>query len=382
MSSTLKNVVNLFMILILGLVIGLALFWFFSSTGVYEKLRRGEVTLMTIQEALPVLYVADPDVGRKLRPLTKIHFRTASFDTTTITNRDGFTGRDYSLETNNYRVAIIGDSFVEAYGVDDRSRFPWVTERLVYEKTDGKLKLEVMGFGVSGWGTAHAYGAIKKYVLKYKPNEIWLAFLPTNDFGDNSPLLNGPPYGPTYVYKSAGSDEIIDIKFGYSDIPVALQKERERRYGADNIRDSRANWDYGHLPFYWSSEANPYWDMIEDHTMQTLKLIKELCVTEGIKLSLVYRTSPYDDPEEFNNFREKVADHLGRELPMSRELALSRFKAKVEALNIDFINTLDMMDAGIKRKADESDASAHLRTASFFSDILIERVAPQMLRKD
>jgi hypothetical protein len=55
--------------------------------------------------------------------LPKFIFRTASFDTTTITNRDGFTGRDYSLETNNYRVAIIGDSFVEAYGVDDRSRF-------------------------------------------------------------------------------------------------------------------------------------------------------------------------------------------------------------------------------------------------------------------
>src|SRR6185503_4558839 len=111
------------------------------------------------------------------------------------------------------------------------------------------------------WGTVQHYGAIRKYVLKYKPDEIWLMFLPTNETGDNTPLMNAPPNGPTFIYKSPDSSEIVDIKFGYPDVPAALEAERRRRYGKA-VDETWGNWNGGLLPYYWSPEINPQWELI------------------------------------------------------------------------------------------------------------------------
>ena len=387
MRSTVKAVANFFMILLLGLVIGLALFWAFTKTDFYDKMRRGQMPEITealiVQEAAPVLYYLDPDVGPMMPPNTKIHYRTPFFDTEVVTNSDGFTGRDYPLVTDNYRIAILGDSFVESYGVADTNRFPYVTERLVFEKTEGKLKAEVMGFGVSGWGNVHAYGAIRKYVLKYNPDEIWLGFLPSNDFGDNTPYMNGPPLGPTFVYKSANSDEIVDIKFGYPDIPAALTVERNRRYGEDLLRDTWLNWTYGLLPYFWSTESSLQWDLIEGHTMQTLGLIKRLCDEHNIKLSLIYRVTGYDQNQgNFDALKKSASEHLGRELSMERNIAIPRFKAKIEKMGIEFINTHNMPEPGITTKAEETDVPKHYRMADFFSNLIIEKLVSETIMQN
>jgi hypothetical protein len=138
-----KTLLKMLSVLVLGLAAGAALFWGFTKTPFYAKLKRQEVGV--IQEALPIVYITDPQVGPMLLPHTKIHYHTPYFDSTVITNAEGFTGRDYPLKTSNYRIAVMGDSAVEAYGVADTNRFTHLTEALVYSKTKGKLKVEVMG---------------------------------------------------------------------------------------------------------------------------------------------------------------------------------------------------------------------------------------------
>jgi hypothetical protein len=375
---TIKNLTKLFSISIIGLILGSGLFWIFSKTAYYQKITKGD--FLIVQEAVPVLYVVDQDVGPKLLPHTKIHYRTPYFDTTVVTNKDGFTGRDYPIQTSNYRIAIMGDSAVESYGVADTNRFPHQTEEMVYKKTKGQLKVEVMGFGVSGWGSVHQYGAIKKYVLKYKPNEIWIEFLPTNDFGDNTPLMNSPPLGPTFVYENASSNKIVDIKFGYPDIPDALNAERKRRYGEKNLSETWGLWASGLLPYYWSSEKNPIWDLIEDHTFQTFRLIKELCDKNKIKMTLVYRVTGYDhNKANFEEFKKDTAKFLKYNLSMEQELGLNRFRNKVESMGINFINTLEMKELGITTKAEETEVPKHQRMADFFSDKIIEKLGAKGL---
>jgi len=373
-----KTYLKLLSILALGLGAGVLVFWGFTKTEFYQKLTRGEALI--VQEALPVLYVTDPQVGPMMLPHTKIHFRTPLFDSTVITNSDGFTGRDYPLSTANYRIAIMGDSAVEAYGVADTNRFPHLTEALVYSKTGGKLKTEVMGFGVSGWGTVHQYGAIKKYVLKYKPDEIWLMFLTTNDTGDNTPLMNAPPNGPTFIYESPDSDEIVDVKFGYPDLPAALEAERQRRYGT-YLKDTWEKWSAGLLPYFWSPEHDPQWDLIMSHNLQTLKLTKKLCDDNHIKLVLVYRVNGYDQSKaNFDGYHKEASAFLKRDLPMEQELGVKRFRKQVEDLGIGFINMLEMKESGIATKQDEIENGKHYQQANFFSDKIIERLAARNMR--
>jgi hypothetical protein len=379
MKLNFKAILKFCIVFFMGLAIGLTLFFGLTYTDFYQKMKRGEALI--IQEALPVLYVTDPDVGLMMTPHTKIHFKTPYFDTTIVTNTDGFTGRDYPLKTDNYRIAVMGDSFVESYGVLDSNRFPHQTERLVYEKSEGKFKVEVMGFGASGWGQVHAYGAIKKYVLKYSPDEIWLTFLPTNDFGDNTPILQKPPQGPTFVYESPESNKIIDIKFGWPDIPADLWEKRKGRFGEKVLRGAWANWSNGLLPHYWATENDPHWDLIEDHTFQTLELIKKICDENGIKLSLVYRMSGYDQDElNFNNFKKDATKHIGRDIGMKFGHGKNRFKKKIEAMGINFIDTLNMKYV-ISRKAEEMDVNKHYSTANFFSEIILKNHGWQQTEK-
>ncbi len=360
-------------IVVLGLAAGLATFGLFTKTELYRKLVRQEALI--VQEAQPALYYTDPQVGPMMRPYTKIHYsQTGLYDTTVVTNADGFTGRDYPLEKTNYRIAVLGDSVVEAYAVADTNRFTALTESLVYRKSGGKLKVDMMGFGVSGWGTVHEYGAIRKYVLKYKPDEIWLMFLATNDIGDNTPLLNGPPNGPTFVYKSRNSDEIVDIAFGYPDLPDALEAERQRRYGA-YLKDTWNKWNDGLLPFFWSTERDPQWDLIMSHTLQTLRLAKKLCDENHIKLALVYRVNGYDQGGiTFDRYRKDVAGVLKRDLPMDSGLGVRRFRKQVEDMGIEFINTLGMKGVPITTKADEVEVAKHLALAEHLSDVIIRRL--------
>lgn len=367
-----RTALKILVVILAGLAAGGAAFWGFTKTGFYAKLKRQEAGV--VQEAVPIVYYVDPDVGPMLLPHAKIHFKTPYFDNSVVTNADGFTGRDYPLKTNNYRIAILGDSAVEAYGVPDTTRFTYVAEQLVFTKTQGRRKVEVMGFGVSGWGNVQHYGAVRKYVLKYKPDEIWVMFLPTNETGDNTPLMNAPPLGPTFIYKSPESDEITDIKFGYPDVPEALEAERQRRYGR-YLKDTWANWANGLLPYYWSPERNPQWDLVMSHTYQTLRLIKRLCDENGARMALVYRPTGYDrDDASFEKYRKDAAAFLKRDLPMDRGLAVTRFRSEVSAMGIDFIDMAGLKASGIKSKADESEAAKHLEWAHFFSDEIIRRL--------
>jgi len=360
--------------LVVGLAVGGAGFFIFSKTSLYAKWRQGAGPGI-IQEALPIVYYNDPDVGPMLLPRTKIHYKTPYFDTSVVTNREGFTGRDYPLSKSNYRIAILGDSAVEAYAVVDESRFPHVTESMVYKKTNGRLKVDVMGFGISGWGSVHHYAALRKYVLKYQPDEVWLEFLPTNDLGDNTPLMNGPPNGPTFIYRNAESNEIVDIRFGYPELPDALHDERKRRYG-EKVSDTWGKWHAGLQPYYWSPEINPHWELILDHTWQTLKLIKTLCDQAGVKkVAIVYRMTGYDNNKgELSAYQKEASAFLKHDLPMEQELGRRRFREKVTSLGFDFIDTHDMKASGINTRSDEIEPAKHANMADFFSDVIINRL--------
>jgi hypothetical protein len=346
-------------------------------TGLYKKFFLD--TQPIIQEAENIAYVQDIFVGRKLKPLTQIHYQTPYFDMRVVTNSEGFTGRDYFLNTDNYRIAILGDSIVESYGVDDTNRFNYLIESYVYAKTAGKTNVEAMGFGISGWGQAHAYGCIKHYVLKYKPNEVWLMFMPINDVGDNTPYLNGPPTGPTFIYKE-GSDTVIeDIRFGFVKIPDAAHAERFKRFGnAQVLADIWQRWTYGLYPYYYSSEKDPLWETIWGQTLQTFALIKKICAEQNIRVRVIYRQSGYEqDAGDWDRFKKDVTKFLGKEIDLQQHLGEERTKQQLAELGIEFISLLDMPEnKSIRTKSDEAELGKHAELADFLSDVLLKTMPP------
>jgi hypothetical protein len=92
---------------------------------------------------------------------------------------------------NTIRIAVLGDSFTEARQVPMSQNFCSVIERELAQcpGVDGK-HIEVLNFGVAGYGTTQELITLHRYVWDYSPDVVVLAFYTGNDVLDNSPQMS------------------------------------------------------------------------------------------------------------------------------------------------------------------------------------------------
>lgn len=157
-----------------------------------------------------------PGVGLRLKPGQHgLYIRDGGQDRDAIrarfhANSAGFNNlQTYSKtrQSGKYRIAVIGDSFVEALHVDpDRA----LSAVLARELERLGLHVEVYSFGISGFGTAQIYNLIMKYVLSYSPDAIVYLFI-ANDVPDSSPFVGGSQW--TQQYDLAANGELVALPF-------------------------------------------------------------------------------------------------------------------------------------------------------------------------
>jgi hypothetical protein len=163
----------------------------------------------------PSFHQHDVLTGSALRPGAEGWYREEGEAYVRI-NRSGMRDdRQAVLEKADsvYRIAVLGDSYVEALQVDVSKTF-W---RLLEDKLNicrfaGDKNVVVLNFGVSGYSTAQELLALKHRVKPYHPDLVLLAFLSGNDVRDNSKLLaQSPDMRP--FFRLAGAELIEDMSF-------------------------------------------------------------------------------------------------------------------------------------------------------------------------
>ena len=141
------------------------------------------------------LWQWDERIGMKLIPGKQGRsVRPGAFDVAVSVNADGFRDRDHAVKkpAGAYRIALLGDSFVEAIQVRFEDSIGALLQQRLERSRGG---VETMNFGVSGSGTARQYLALREYALRYRPDLVLLFFV-GNDVSDNSPRLKGASYFP------------------------------------------------------------------------------------------------------------------------------------------------------------------------------------------
>ena len=132
-------------------------------------------------------YIYDEFTGTRLRPGHKFVFRSEGYSSNVINSR-GLRDREHSLEkpAGTLRIAILGDSFSEAFQVSQNRTFWAVLERELQAMPEYRdQKVEVINFGVSGFGTIQEWQMLEHYARDYSPDLVLLAFLPGNDVRNN-----------------------------------------------------------------------------------------------------------------------------------------------------------------------------------------------------
>lgn len=114
-------------------------------------------------------------------------------------NAAGFRDRDYPLAKPEgvYRIALLGDSFTEARAIPLEETY-W---SIAADRLSACLgtPVEMLNFGVNGYGTAQQLITLEDHALAYAPDLVLLAIYTGNDIWNNSRALDGHQDRPYYT---------------------------------------------------------------------------------------------------------------------------------------------------------------------------------------
>ncbi|MGB8507532.1 MAG: SGNH/GDSL hydrolase family protein [Pyrinomonadaceae bacterium] len=173
-----------------------------------------EVALRVAGYTYPIFYTPDAARGYALRPGAEGWYRKEGRSYVRI-NSDGLRDREHALEkpAATLRIAVVGDSYAEALQVAQEKAFPTILEsKLQNCAAFGGKKIEVINFGVSGYGTTQELITLRERVRAYAPDIVLLAFTTNNDVTDNSRSLKRTDEIPYFV-PSGDGELVLDNSF-------------------------------------------------------------------------------------------------------------------------------------------------------------------------
>ena len=290
-----------------------------------------ELALRVIGFSAPIWYRPDPEVGWTLRPGASGWF-TREGRAFVQVNSQG--RRDFPVSPEKprgvYRIAVLGDSYSEAMQVE-LSQAWW--RRLAYRLDacgfQAGKRLEVLNFGVSGYGTAQEYLVLRSSASRYQPDLVLLQFTNGNDLQDNVRALAGEKARPFYRLAKGGALE-LDASFASGDAMAKRASPLYRAYrrASDwsrvvqlvqtvrhiSLGAAHASADDGleagleRAPL--APPREPAWEQAWTVTERLIGMVNDLAKAGGARLVVV--TVPYAvqvHPDEA--LRESVREQLG-----------------------------------------------------------------------
>jgi GDSL-like Lipase/Acylhydrolase. len=169
---------------------------------------RGYPKIADFADSAPTgFHTSDRDLGWKLKPGASGEWKGEGESFVRV-NSQSLRDREHTKAKppNTLRVAVLGDSFTEAIHVPIEQTFWSKLERKLgnCEAVKGRKKVEVINFGVQGYGTAQELVMLRKKVWDYHPDIVVLAVFIGNDVINNSPKLEYDLYRPFFVYDASG----------------------------------------------------------------------------------------------------------------------------------------------------------------------------------
>ena len=162
-----------------------------------------EVFLRVTGYSAPLFYGPDYYCGIALRPNISGTYQREGRNYVSI-NSAGLRDREHSTAKapDTIRIALLGDSYSEALQAPLEQTFWW----LLHQKLEGCARfagkhIEIINFGVSGYGTAQELITLRQKVWQYSPDIVVLLVTTNNDISDNVRALKKTDQIPYFVYR-------------------------------------------------------------------------------------------------------------------------------------------------------------------------------------
>ncbi len=225
-----------------------------TAASVMVALVAVEIGLRLVGVSYPEFHRLDDNRGWAPRPGVA-GWWTVEGEAYVDNNAAGFRDRDHALAkpAGVYRIAVLGDSFTEARAIPlDQTYWSIAGERLA---ACLGTPVEMLNFGVNGYGAAQELITLRDHALAYRPDLILLAIYTGNDIWNNSRALDGHQDRPYYTLEDGilALDDSFrrsarfqtkmawqDIKHALVNASRALQLIKEVYYRIKNRNKNRA----------------------------------------------------------------------------------------------------------------------------------------------
>ena len=127
----------------------------------------------------------DPLIGYRFSPNHAYWYKAESdHPITGRINKYGWRDKDWALvkTPGTYRIAVLGDSFVEAFQVESDRTFLSLAAKRLTAKLDRPV--EMMNFGRSGFTQSEEFLVLQRDVARFRPDMVMVLFFPQNDIAD------------------------------------------------------------------------------------------------------------------------------------------------------------------------------------------------------
>ena len=172
-----------------------------------------ELLLRAAGYSYPTFYMPDPVRGYALEPGAEGWYTREGRSYVRV-NSDGLRDGEHAKAkpAGTLRIAVVGDSYAEAMHVAQEETF-WsqLERRLGGCAALGGRGVEVLNFGVSGYGTAQELLTLRGKVWDYAPDVVLLAVTTGNDYTDNVRALQEADDVPYFVLR--GDELVLDGSF-------------------------------------------------------------------------------------------------------------------------------------------------------------------------
>jgi lysophospholipase L1-like esterase len=182
------------------------------------------------------VFTSDQELGWALRPGAH-GWNVSEGEAYIRVNRHGQLDLERRVDKpdGSVRVVVLGDSMVEARQVPLEERFTQIAERAL-TRCSGQ-PVEVLNFGVAGYGTAQELIQLRQRVWAFAPDLVVLGVYLGNDLADNLRTLDytAPGNRPFYVRQAGGL--VLDASFRQNQ--SSARRSGLRDFSADVMNRSR-----------------------------------------------------------------------------------------------------------------------------------------------
>lgn len=291
-----------------------------------------EIVLRAVGFSAPIWYNPHAHLGWTLRPGLAA-WSNAEGRAFIEINRAGFRDQEHALAKppNVYRVAVLGDSYSEAFHVPREQTF-WalLPERLERCGIAPGKRIEVLNFGVSGYGTAQEYLMLEAHAVRYAPDFVLLQFTNGNDVRNNSAVLEHEDNRPFFVFDGDGALKLDDsfasspwfrrrsspawqwlrVANDYSRVLQLLRAMREARLVAHSKARVESAIEHGLDAEVLAAPATAAWQEAWRLTERVIAKTAGLAAKNGARFAIV--TVPYAaQVHPQRSLREALAAKLG-----------------------------------------------------------------------